>query len=432
MMRTCAKLLVSVLGMGLLCSVLLGADWPGWRGPNRTGVSSEKGLLKEWPKPGPSPVWQSSNAGLGYAGMAIVDGVVYTMGARGKTEYVIALDGKGQEKWATKIGPVFVWPANSYSYGPNGTPTVDGDSIYAVGSQGILVCVSKTGKELWRLDMPKTFAGEVNSVGGGFPKMGWGYSWSPLIDGDLVVITPGGEKGLFAALDKKNKGKLLWRSKEIKEPCTYSSPLVATIGGVKQYIALTQNGLVGVSAKDGELLWQQKRDDPYPDVVCPTPIVSGDLVYASVGFGGGADCVKVVPDGKKFKLEEVFQKKVIGSRQGGVVLLGKYVYGYHEDRNWASQNLAKGDFLPKRPPENRPPMNTGLLAADGRLYAVDERGTVSLLEASPKGIKVISQFALPTQSKQRKPRGGLWTHPSLSDGKLYLRDQELMFCYQVK
>jgi outer membrane protein assembly factor BamB len=426
-------LLLAGWGLAVLIEPLAGADWPGWRGPDRTGVSKETGLLKEWPKAGPALVWQSNKAGLGYAGLAIVGGNVYTMGARDKVEYVIALDSKGNELWAKKIGPVFDWKANAFSHGPNGTPSVDGDSIYAMGSQGTLVCVKKSdGQEQWRLDMVKNLKGEVNPVGGGIENMGWGYSWSPLVDGNVLVISPGGPGGLLAAVDKK-KGAILWRSKEVPEQATYSSPIAATIGGVKQYISLMQKGMVGVSAKDGELLWNYTREDPYPDVVCPTPIVKDDLVYASVGFGGGADCIKLAPEGKKFKVEVVYSQRIIGSKQGGVVLVGKHVYGYHEDRNWAAQELATGQVpWGKRRAKGENVKAGAVLAADGRLYVLAEDGVVAMLEASPRAYKEISTFELPAKSKSRKARGGIWTHPSLSDGKLYLRDQELVFCYQVK
>jgi outer membrane protein assembly factor BamB len=252
-----------------------------------------------------------------------------------------------------------------------------------------------------------------------------------LVDGDQLVICPGGPKGLLAGLDKK-KGTVLWRSKDVREQCTYSTPALATLGGVKLCVALTQRGVVGISVKNGEFLWEHKRADPYPDVVCPTPIVAGDLVYVTVGHGGGCTGLKVAAAGKKFKATEVYQESAIGNRQGGVVLISKHVYGAHEDRNWACQELETGQIAwPKRRTKQGVKAG-GVLAADGRLYVLDESGVVAMLDASPKAFKVISQFPLPAKSKLMKPRGGIWTHPSLSDGKLYLRDQELVFCYKVK
>src|SRR5262245_11047095 len=217
-MRTCLTL--------LLCATLAaGADWPAWRGPDRTGVSAETGLLKTWPEGAPKLLWQSDKAGLGYAGMAVVGGTVYTMGLRDKDGYLIALDDKGQEKWATKIGPSYDWKANQWSLGPNATPTVDGDRIYALSSRGTLLCTDRNGKEVWRLDLVKDLEGQVNPIAGGYEEgkeiLGWGYCWSPFVDSDKLVVTPGGPKGLFAALDKKT-GTPLWRSAAVTDQATYA------------------------------------------------------------------------------------------------------------------------------------------------------------------------------------------------------------------
>ena len=417
-------------------SPLIAADWPGWRGPDRSGVSREKGLLKSWPKDGPNLVWQSDKAGLGYSGLAVVGGTVYTMGARGDDEYLLALDEKGKEKWATKVGPVHDFKSNSWSRGPNCTPQVDGDLVFGLSSKGELICVQKSkGTEVWRLDLPSRLAGEVNPVGGDpKSKLAWGYDWSPLVDGDHLIIAPGGPKGLLAALNKKT-GAVVWQSKAVTDQCTYSSPVLATLGGVKQVLYLTQTGLVSVSATDGALLWQHRREDPYSDVVCPTPIVRGDRVYVSVGYGGasgGSEGLKVTARGKKFEVEVVYTKpKVLGNRQGGVVLVGDHVYGYHEEAGWMCQNFTTGEKVwPKKRVKQ---IKTGSeLAADGRLYVLTDEGTVAMLNASPRGYNLLGEFKLPKESKARKSNGRVWTHPSLSDGKLYLRDQELVFCYQVK
>jgi outer membrane protein assembly factor BamB len=414
-----------------LCLALLAADWPQWRGPGRDGISPEKGLLKAWPKAGPKLLWTFDKAGNGYGSFAVVGGTLYTMGARGDDEYVLAVDDKGKEKWATKIGPVFDFKGNDWSRGPNAAPSVDGDLVFGLGSQGVLLCVNKNGgAEVWRKDLPKELAAEVNPVGGGPEKMGWGYSWSPLVDGDKLIIVPGGPKGLFAALDKKT-GKVLWRSKDVTEQATYSSPVVAEVGGVRQYVTVVQDGVVGVSAKDGARLWKYKPEEAYADVVCATPVVRGELVYVTVGYGGGSVLLKLTAAGGKVTADKVYAEEKIGNRQGGVVLLGKNVYGYHDDREWVCQDFAKGGVVWAN--RARTALKaSAVIAAEDRLYALDEKGTVGLLEASPPGYKELGRFKLPQEPKKRKPRGGIWTHPALSDGKLYLRDQELIFCYLVK
>jgi outer membrane protein assembly factor BamB len=432
-MRTCTLL-------GLAASVALvgvvpssGADWPGWGGPDRTNVSKEKGLLAKWPKDGPKLAWTFKKAGQGYSSFAVVGGVLYTMGCRDQDEYVIAIDDKGKEKWATKIAKVFDFKGNQWSRGPNGAPSVAGDLVFALGSQGELVALKKAdGTVAWRKNLPKELAAEVNPVGGGPAKMGWGYSWSPLVDGERLICVPGGPKGLFAALEAKS-GKVLWRSTDVPDQATYSSPVVTTVGGVRQYVQVVQDGAVGVSAKDGALLWRYKRAGDYDDVVCPTPICHGDHVYVSVGYNGGGVLLKLAPDGKKFKASPVYEEREIGNKQGGVVRIGKHVYGYNEDRAWVCQELATGKVKwgNKRPP--RTALKAGAItAADNKIFIQEDTGVVGMIAASPKGYEELGRFKLPEESNLRKPSGKVWTYPVVADGKLYLRDQEYIFCYEVK
>jgi outer membrane protein assembly factor BamB len=410
---------------------LAAADWPQWRGPERNGTSKETGLLKSWPKTGPELLWMSKAAGTGYSSPAVVGGKVYVPGARGGTELVIALDDKGKELWTAKIGPVYDFGSNTWVNGPDAAPLVDGELLFALGSQGILVCLGTAdGKERWRKDLPREMAAEINPVGGGPEKMGWGFAWSPLVDGDRLIITPGGPQGLFAALDKKT-GAVLWRSKGVPDQATYASPMPADIGGVRQYVTIVQSGVVAVSARDGSLLWEYRRDPKYPDVVCTTPLVQGDLVYASVGWNGGATLLKVSAEGGKFKAEPVYANREIGNKQGGVVLVGGHVYGFHEDRAWMCQDFRTGAV--KWESTRRGLKAGSVIAADGNLYCLaEDTGDVALLAASPDKYAENGRFRLPKQSDQRKVRGKVWTHPVLSDGKLYLRDQELLFCYKVK
>jgi outer membrane protein assembly factor BamB len=432
-MRTCTKLGLAALVAALPLS-LPAADWPQWRGPDRSGVSRETGLLQMWPKGGPRLVWTYEGAGTGFSGPAIVGGRLYIMGARQDTEFLLAVDDQGKEAWSAKIGPVFDFKTNAWSRGPNATPTVDGELVYGLGSQGDLVCVKAAdGKEVWRRSMPKELGGEINPVGGGPEKMGWGYSWSPLVEGDLLICAPGGPKGLLAALDKKS-GKVRWRSKESAAGKSYegnySSPVAADIGGVRQIIQMTQEGAIGVSAKDGSVLWTYTREDPFPDVVCPTPIVQGNQVYLTA-WGGGATLLTIEGGGNKFKATEAYQEKEIANRHGGVVLVGKYVYGYHEVRSWDCQEFASGRV--KWAERGRRALPAGTLsAADGLLYCLGEQGEVALLEPNPAKYVERSRFTLPRESAQRKSSGKVWVPPVIANGRLYLRDQELVFCYKIK
>jgi outer membrane protein assembly factor BamB len=233
-----------------------------------------------------------------------------------------------------------------------------------------------------------------------------------------------------AALDKKT-GNVVWRSKELTEQATYSSPVVAEVGGVRQYIVLTQNGPAGVAAKDGKLLWFARRAMEYPDIVAPTPVVQGDLVYVSVGFGGDCELLRLTAAGGQVKAERVYEKKEIANNLGGVVLLDGYVYGCHDKRGWMCQKLDTGDaaWTP-----NRRPLGVGSVTyAGGRLYCLaEDNGTVGLVVPSPKGYQEAGRFKLPRESKLRKPNGRVWTHPVVADGRLFLRDQELLFCFDIK
>jgi outer membrane protein assembly factor BamB len=403
------------------------ADWPQYRGPDRTGVSKETGLLKTWPKDGPALAWTFDKAGRGYAGFAVVGDRVYTMGARDKVEYVIALDTKGAEQWAAKIGPMFDFAGNNWSAGPNATPTVDGDRIYGLGSQGILVCVDAKGAVQWSKNLPKELSAQVNPVGGGEDDYGWGYCWSPLVDGDNLILTPGGPKGLVAALNKKT-GAVLWQSKEVTDQATYSSPIVADVEGVRQYVVMTQEGAVGVAAKDGKLLWTYKRRNEFPDVVCPTPIYHDGHVLLTA-TKGGCDVVKLAKAGDKFKATREFTTKDLANNHGGVVLVGKHVYGAHADRSWKCLT-----FPDLKPAWEARDLKTGsVVVADGHLYCLtEEGGEVVLVEATATKYVEKGRFALPKASKLRKPRAKVWTHPVVANGHLYLRDQELVFCYKVK
>ncbi len=428
-MQTCRVMLL-LLGMAA-APVLWGADWPQWNGPSADGHSPETGLLKVWPKAGPELVWTYDNAGTGYSSPVVVQGRVYLMGARNGEETIFCLDSKAKEQWATKIGKMYDFKGNSYSGGPNASPAIQGESLVGLGSQGILVCVNAaTGQEQWRKDLPRDLSGAVNPIGGG--PGGWGFAAAPLIDGNQVIVTPGGPKGLVAGLNLKT-GEVLWQSKEAMDLTTYAAPVLAEIGGVKMVIAMTQEGAVGVSAKDGTVLWTFRRDTPYPDVVCTTPLVKGNQVFLTAGFGGGADLLELTPSGAKFQVKAVWSEKEIGNNQGGVVLVNGFLYGFHDKRSWVCQEWATGAVKWTSPRKPRGLGPGSLIYADGNLICLgEEKGEVALIPASPEEYKEISRFTLPQESKLRKPYTKVWTHPVLSDGLLYLRDQELVFCYKVK
>jgi len=420
--------------VSLLTSTVHAADWPQYRGPNRDDVSKETGLLKKWTKEGPALLWTYNDAGVGYSGVAVVGDRLYTIGGRGDSEFLIAVDlarvtdQKVSDVWATKVGPLFDWKGNKWTAGPSATPTVDGDSIFALGGNGDLLCVeTATGKERWRKNLPTELEAQVNPIGGGPKNLGWGYTWSPLVDGDRLICAPGGPKGALAALDKKT-GKVLWRSAEVTDQAAYTSPMRVQVGDVTQYILLTNKNLVGVSATDGKLLWSSPRK--YTTEVVNTPLVRDSLIYTTVGGAGGCDLVRIEPDGAKFKVESVYANKEMLNHHGNVVLVGDHVYGFSPNKGWICQDFKTGMPVWSEKFKFRAGSMT---CADGWLYCYGEDdGSVVLVEASRTGWNETGRFKIPQQSKQRRPSGRIWTPPVVANGKLFLRDQELIFCFDVK
>ncbi len=399
------------LAMAVPHDLPAGLDWPGWRGPDRTDVSKETGLLKSWPAGGPKRVWLYENAGSGYSGPAIVAGKFFTSGTRDGNEILLILDADtGKELRVVKLGDVL---DNDWGDGPRGTPAVDGDRVYALSGRGNLVCIQiADGKELWRVTM--------KSLGGDLPK--WGYAESVTVDGNKVLCTPGGSKGAIAALDKLT-GKVIWQSKGFTPPAHYSSIVPATMHGVAQYVQRTETKVVGIKADDGKLLWETSF--PGRTAVIPTPIVRGNEVYVTAGYGSGSKMVRIGPG---HEVTTVYENKVMKNHHGGVVLIGDYLYG-HADPGWACQDFKTGEAVWM----HRGFGKGAVGAADGMLYAVEEvSGAVVLVEASPTGWKESGRFTLDPQTKIRSSRGRIWTHPVISHGKLYLRDQDIIYCYDVK
>lgn len=388
------------------------ADWPTFRGADRRDVSTETGLLKKWPAHGPTQVWMNQDAGLGYSGYSIVGGTVYTMGARDAVEYVIAIDAaSGKEKWSAEAGALLT---NGWGDGPRSTPTVDGDKVYAMAGKGTLVCLSTAdGKELWRVTM--------ESLGGKIP--GWGYCESPLAEGELVIVTPGGPQGTLAAFDKAT-GEKKWQSEEWTDPAQYSSIVPVNLNGGRQLIQLTMQSVAGVNAADGKLLW--KSDFPGKTAVIPTPIFQDGQVLVAAGYGVGCMSFKVGADNV---LEHLYDNKDMVNHHGGMVLVDGYLYGYAEKSGWSCLDFKTGEV---KWTEKKALGKGALHCADGMLYLLEEKtGTVVLIEASPKGWEEHGRFTLQPQTTQRNPKGMVWTHPVVSGGKLYLRDQELLFCFDV-
>jgi hypothetical protein len=418
----------------LLCGSLAGAaDWPQWRGPERTGISQEKGLLESWPEQGPPLAWAYKNAGLGFSSFAVAGGKVYTVGTRDKDEIVIALDAaKGTELWTVKLGPIFEAYGN-WGDGPRSTPTVDGNVLYALGAQGELVCLDVSGKEIWRKNLINDLGGEMMSD--------WGYSESVLIDGNMLVCTPGGDKGTLAALDKRT-GAVLWRSKELTNKAPYSSIMVGDIHGTRQYIQTSyidefKGGVIGgFDAKDGKVLWTESIFKNSSYAIAPTPILRGDLVYVTSGYGGGCHLFQIGADHKATELyTKPAQQKAVKCTHGGVLLIGEHIYGHSEPGLWVCQELKSGS-VPWKERNSVEGLSGSITSAD-RLYLYSDSGEVGLAEINPKEFTLVSSFKIPERSKFPETRltskdAKVWAHPVIANGHLLLRDAELIFCYDIR
>lgn len=422
-------------------STVQGTDWPQWRGPDRTNISKETGLLKKWPEKGPKLLWTFKEAGLGFSGPAIVGDTLYTLGTANKDteEAVLALDVKtGKLLWSTAIAPLFTWRANQWGDGPTSTPTIDGNLLYALARGGELVCLdmSQKGKVVWRKNLVKDFGGEMMTE--------WGFSESPIIDGDFLVCTPGStSKGTLVALNKKT-GEVLWHSTDEKNSAPYSSILPVNLHGVRQYVqnsfAKGEGGyLSGFEAKTGKLLWTAKTFGGDNYAICPNPVNFENLIYQTIGYDAGCHLYEISKTGDKFEAKDLYKKttvKKVKNTHGGVVLIDGHIYGHSERERWICQELKTGAIAWEE--RDVLPCSSGAItAAEGMIYAYTDEGTVGLLTAQPKEFELVSEFKLPEMSKYTSSRPSSqyskpWTHPVIANGRLYLRDAELIFCYEIK
>ena len=391
------------------------ADWPQFRGPNRDDHSPDHHLLSSWPANGPTLKWTFNDAGLGYAGYSIVGTRLFTMGLREEQEYLIAIDTtNGHPLWAAPVGPKY---PNHWGDGPRMTPTVDGDRVYALSAQGFLICANaQDGHLFWRKSLVSDLGGKIQE---------WGFTESPLIVGKVIIVTPGGAEGVMAGLDKRT-GEVLWRTKDVTDATQYSSPIFVEFGGQAQVVQLITKKLFSVDPANGKLLWQ--TDFPGSVAVIPTPIASADgYLFATAGYNAGCKVVKLAADGRS--VTPVYQsKKAMNNHHGGVVLVDDNLYGYSDGPGWICQELKTGNVL-----WTDKSLGKGAIHfADGHLYCLDQNsGEVALIDASPKGWHQTGRFKLTPQSTKRSPEGGIWPHPVVVKGQLYLRDQEILYCFDV-
>ena len=399
---------------------VFGEDWPQWRGPNRDGISKETGLLKEWPKEGPKLLWQVTDLGGGYGTPSVADRRIYVMTNKGlEDESVQALDPKnGSQLWSTRIGKVGN-PDQQPNYpAARSTPTVDGAMVYALGSDGDLACLdAATGKVQWQKSLRTDFGGKPGT---------WAYSESPLVDGDVVVCTPGGAEATVVALNK-NSGAVVWKCAVSGGPMAgYASIVVADAGGVRQYVAYTGGGLFGVEAKTGKFLWRYDKTTGPVGMSVLTPVTGKGLVYSGNDRLGGA-AVRPTADGAATKAEEVYRGMKLPRMIGGAVLVREYLYGT------SGQTLVCAEFTTGEIKwSNRSAAPGAVCYADGRLYLHGENGEMALVEATPDAYRERGRFTPPNPPKRANQMEKAWAYPVVAGGRLYIRDTDSLWCYDIK
>ena len=418
------KAAVCVAALCLSLNRSSGNDWPTFRGTGRTAVSQETGLLQEWSQGGPPLAWEAQGAGRGYASLAVAGDRIYTLGdgpstADDKDEYLVCFDrATGKQVWKAKTGSA--WNTGDSNWqGSRSTPSVDGDRVYVVTPHGELVCCeSATGSELWRKSLPKDLGGKKGDK--------WGYSESVLIDGENLICTPGGETATMVALNKQN-GEIKWQTvREGDRGAGHASITVSEIGGTRIYVQVTAGGPLGVRAADGKLLWSY----PIPSAICviPTPIVRDDLVFFSVGYKRGGALLRQTPgqDGD-VTISEIYPLKIdLTNKHGGVVLVGDYLYGDSDDGGIPfCADLMTGAIKWKHRGPGQG--SASVIAADSRLYIRFANGLMALASAGPEEYSEVGSFKIPGSGSRPS-----WSHPVIVDGRLYLREQDRLLCYDIR
>ena len=388
------------------------AGWNQFRGPNRDNLSQETGLLKAWSSGGPRLLWTAKGLGEGYSTVSLADGLVLTMGNQAAGESIIALDLQtGQQRWSTRNGSPY---RNGRGNGPRGTPTVDGDRLYALGANGDLSCLElKTGRVVWAKNILREFGGS---------NITWGISESVLIDGDRLICTPGGKRATMVALDKATGG-VVWGSAVPGSPrASYASPIVAEVGGVRQYITFTARAVIGVRASDGTFMWED-GSTANRTAICSTPLFYRNHVFSASGYGAGGALLELASNNNVTRARQVYHTRDMKNHHGGMIVLDGHLYGSNDPGILTCLDLKTGRVVW----QDRSVGKGSIAYADGHIYLRSEKGPVALVEATPAGYREKSRFDQPRRSSYPS-----WPHPVVADGKLFLRDMDILLCYDVK
>ena len=398
-----------VVGAVSLSSQSTSSDWPQWRGPDRNGLSKETGLLSQWPRSGPAAAWSASMLGAGYGSIAVQGDRVYVQGMRNRQSVVSTLNrADGKPVWVRILGPA---GDNDRGPGPRSTPTIDGDRVYALSETGDLVCLrAADGMVIWQRNILKEFKG-------GNPN--WLLSESPLIDGDHVIVTPGGRGAGVVALDKMS-GKTVWASKDLSDGAGYSSPIVADVGGVRTIMAFTADAGVGVRASDGKLMWRNSSASNGTANIA-TPVYSDGKVFFTSSYGAGGALLGLRASGNEVRAQEIYLTRDMKNHHGGVVLVNGYIYGFN-DSILTCLEFASGKMVWR----DRSVGKGAVTYADGHLYILSEDNVVGLVEATPAGYREKGRFSIADQGLPS------WAHPVVSGGRLYIRNQGTLTSYDVR
>jgi outer membrane protein assembly factor BamB len=386
------------------------ADWPQWRGPERNGVSKDTGLIKQWPSSGPQRAWSISSLGEGFGSLAIKGDRIFVQGTKESASVIFCLNrADGKTVWSAALGPKV---NEGRGNGPRSTPTIDNDRVYVLTENGDLACLrAPDGSPVWRKNILKEFGGS---------NPGWLISESPLIDGDRVIVTPGGRGAGIVALDKMT-GKEIWRAKDLSDEAGYSSAIAADVGGVRTIMNFTSRAAVGVRASDGKLMWRNSSA-ANGTANCATPVFADGKVFFTSDYGTGAALLGLSAQGGEVKAQELYFTKEMKNHHGGVVLLNGYLYGFSGSSGLTCVEFATG----KRMWVNRSVGKGSLAYADGMLYLLSEKQVVGLAEANPNAYIEKGRFSIPDQGKDS------WAYPVVAGGKLYIRDQGTLTAYDVK
>lgn len=385
-----------------------GDDWPQWRGPARTGVSTETGLLRQWPAGGPPLVWTARDLGEGYGSVAVSGGRVFVQGLRKGQSIISAIDlADGRGVWSKALGP---GAESDRGSGPRGTPTVDGDRVYVLSENGDLYCLRPDGTEVWKKNILREFRGQ---------NLPWLISESPLVDGNRLIVTPGGRGAGMVALDKMT-GATLWTSKDLSDEAAYSSPIAADVQGVRIYMTYTAEAAVGVRASDGKLMFKHRQVANNTANVA-TPVFFDNKVFFSSDYGTGGALLGLRAENGEVRAQEIYFTREMQNHHGGVLLLDGYLYGYN-NAILTCLEFATGKMMWR----NRSVGKGAITAADGRLYVVSEDHVVGLVEATPSGYKEHGRFSIQDLGPPS------WAHLVVSNGHLFVRNDNLLLKYAVR